>query len=121
MLLCRYALYNLAVLVEESRRDFPEAKRLFKAAISAAPNDPLALADFGRFLVSAEGDFKAAEPILQRALKADPESIVALFNWGTLCANYRKDKREATTAFQRVLKLDSRHAGARAALANLSK
>ena len=64
-----YALYNLAVLVEESRRGdaaaIPEVRELFERAVRAAPEDALALSDYGRFLVVVDKNYQLAETILK--------------------------------------------------------
>ncbi len=62
-----YALYNLAVLLEERLQhgagSDAEVRALFERAAAAAPGDALSCADLGRFLLVQLRDYTAAEVI----------------------------------------------------------
>ena len=95
-----FALYNLAVLLEErysttadaTGRDvdngmisinqenilLQEVKSLYQRAIEADPRDPHTKADFARFLIARMNDLPAAEELLRLSLNIDPACELAL-------------------------------------------
>ena len=90
-----YALYNLAILLEEQAAelgDLQEVRGLFVRAVAAAPTDAMTLADYGRFILVRERNYKLAEEMLERALVADPEYPPACFYMGMLLLNVKKQK-----------------------------
>ena len=111
-----YALYNLAILLEEglppstssssankelpsataatvpkghasAGSNEPEVLSLFERACAAAPDDALSCADLGRFLLVRKRNYNAAEASLNKALELDPHCSVALFHMGLLRAD----------------------------------
>ena len=91
-----YALYNLAVLLEEialdrdGERSKAEIANLYRSASEADPRDPAAAADYGRFLLVRYEDYENAEPYLVKALKLDEDNEVGLYNLALLYHKYRK-------------------------------
>ena len=101
-----FALYNLAVLLEErysttvdaTGRDsdkgmtstnqendlLQEVKSLYQRAIDADPRDPHTKADFARFLIARMNDLSAAEELLNLSLNIDPACELALRTMKTL-------------------------------------
>jgi len=110
-----YALYNLAILLEEglpqaaqsslsnkqpskaastapnnkvaASANESEVLSLLERACAAAPDDALSCADLGRFLLVRKRNHSAAEASLNKALELDPYSSVALFHLGLLKAD----------------------------------
>jgi len=109
-----FALYNLAILVEEVRGSQhggrKEADSLFLRAMNANPNDSVTVADYGRFKLVCEKNLKEAESLLRKAISLDDTCVVANYNLGQLLTMTGSDKTvEAETCFRTVLSVDPHH------------
>lgn len=90
-----YALYNLAILLEERAAqcgDTDEVRSLFERAVAVAPGDPMTLADYGRFVFLRERDSVLAERLLEKAIAIDPEYVPGCFYLGMILLTAKKQK-----------------------------
>jgi tetratricopeptide (TPR) repeat protein len=105
-----YALYNLAVLLEEIALDRDsdgvkgssrqEIASLYRRAVEADTRDAASAADYGRFLLVRLDDWASAEPLLQRAVALDDQNEVGLYNLGLLNHKYKKANSSVNAAAQ---------------------
>ena len=108
-----FALYNLAVLIEELRGHTEngrlEADEMFRTAVGASKNDAVTIADYGRFKLVCCKEVEEAEKLLRRAKNLDGSCVVALFNLGMLLYNCKEDRKAAEECFRAAVKEDPDH------------
>lgn len=107
-----FCLYNLAILVEELRggeeEGKVEAEKLFLKAVEASHDDPMTVADYGRFLLVCIGDAERAKKELTKAVEIDGGCVVGNYNLGVIEYNAGKFGN-ALKYFGRVLKREEGH------------
>mmetsp|Transcript_24773 Transcript_24773/g.46587 ORF Transcript_24773/g.46587 Transcript_24773/m.46587 type:complete len:494 (+) Transcript_24773:161-1642(+) len=107
-----FCLYNLAILVEEVRGSTAsgksEAEALFIKAVQASHNDPMTIADYGRFLLVCLDDVERAKKELMKAIEIDGNCVVGNYNLGVVEYNAGKFSG-ALKYFGKVLKREGNH------------
>ena len=120
-----FALYNLAVMLEEVRGGTKEGKAevndLFKKAAEAAPRDSVTIADYGRFLMVKCNEIDKAECLLRRSVELNPDCVVGNYNLGVLLFSHREDHAGAETLFNHVLRIETSHIESMRCLARISQ
>lgn len=138
-----YALYNLAVLLEEKLKlrvkhhketekdaiaidlqgEKDEILEFYRQAVSCDPSDATATADYGRYMLIEYGQDKSyegkAETFLLRALQLDTRCEVAMYNLALL---YHRNKHDAFTSenyLRKMLVLNPKHVNAMHLLATI--
>lgn len=95
---------------------YREALEEFRAAVEAAPEEPLVRVNLGSTLTML-GDEAGAAREFSAALEIDPDNVLAHFNLGTLYAK-RGDDPQAIQHYTAALRVKPDHSSARLNLAN---
>ena len=100
----------LARQLEASEAPPQRIRQAFEDAVSAAPDNVLALGEAARFLHTRGLAPERADELYQRALQADPNNAGILGNFAVFLWSERHDLDAAETMFRRAFVADSNNA-----------
>jgi len=96
----------LAALVQENRKDYDEAERMYRLALDFQPENSLLLSGLADFLGGFRGEYDEAERLYRRAVEFDPENILILVAFANFLWEARHDYDEAERLYRRAVEFD---------------
>ena len=100
-----------ALFLEEVRKNYKEAERLYRKALQLAPNDADNTANFAVFMESRK-KHDEAERLYRKALDLAPNDADNTGNFALFMQKVRKNFDEAELLFRKAVELDPKDAGA---------